>query len=112
VNPAESWLDRAGAHGGSRWRRGEDADDHAGKRHDRQPRDRARGALLLGAILGSAITAGATLVRTRCPRRTTSVHRLALHGVGGLHGSFNMTAFITPDVQRNVIYPAGFTIDV
>jgi hypothetical protein len=26
--------------------------------------------------------------------------------------SFAVTAYITPDIQRNVIYPTGFTIDV
>jgi hypothetical protein len=65
-----------------------------------------------GAILGSAITAGATLVRTALPSADYKPFIGVRYTVSAGFTAFNVTAFITPDVQRNVIYAAGFTIDV
>lgn len=65
-----------------------------------------------GAILGSAITAGATLLRAPLPSADYKTFIGLRYTVSAGFTSFAVTAFISPDVQRNVIYPAGFTIDV
>lgn len=64
------------------------------------------------AILGSAITAGATLVRTMLPSADYKKFVGLRYTVSAGFTSFNILAYLTPDPQRNVIYPAGFTIDV
>lgn len=64
------------------------------------------------AITGAQITAGATLVRTPLPSDDYKKFIGLRYTVSAGFTSFAVTAFITPDVQRNVVYPAGFTIDV
>jgi hypothetical protein len=64
------------------------------------------------AITGSAITAGATLVRTPLPSADYKKFIGIRYTVSAGFTSFAVTAYITPDIQRNVIYPTGFTIDV
>ena len=64
------------------------------------------------AILGSAITAGAVLVRTLLPSADYQRYVAVRYTVSVAFTAFAIQAFITPDVQRNKIYPGGFTIDV
>lgn len=63
------------------------------------------------AILGSAITAGATLVRILMPSADYKRFLGVRYTVSAGFTSFNILAFLTPDVQRNVIYPIGYTLD-
>lgn len=64
------------------------------------------------AILGSAITAGATLVRILIPSGDYQRYLGLRYTVSASFTAFQLLAYMTPDVQRNKIYPAGFTIDV
>jgi len=64
------------------------------------------------AITGAAIIAGATLVRVQMPSADYKTFIGLRYTVSAGFTSFAITAFITPDVARNVIYPVGFTIDV
>jgi len=64
------------------------------------------------AILGSAITAGATLVRVQLPSADYKRFLGVRYTVSAGFTSFPVMAFLVNDVQRNVIYPSGFTIDV
>lgn len=62
------------------------------------------------AILGSAVTAGATLVRVAIPSADYKRYIGLRYTVSAGFTSFEMLAYITPDPQRNVIYPTGFTV--
>lgn len=62
------------------------------------------------AILGSAITAGATLLRTMLPSADYKRFLGLRYTVSAGFTSFNILAYLTPDVQRNVIYPVGFAV--
>jgi hypothetical protein len=62
------------------------------------------------AILGSAITVGATLVRTPLPSADYKKFIGLRYTVSAGFTSFAILAFITPDPQRNVIYPTGFAV--
>lgn len=64
------------------------------------------------AILGSALTAGATVVRVQLPSGDYLRYLGVRFTVSAGFTSFNLFAFLTQDVQRNVTYPAGYTIDV
>lgn len=64
------------------------------------------------AILGSAITAGATLARVMLPSADYKRYLGLRFTVSAGFTAFNVFGFLTMDVQRNVIYPSGFTIDV
>lgn len=63
------------------------------------------------AILGSAITLGATLVRL--PLVSGDYKRFIglRYTVSAGFTSFNILAYITPDPQRNVIYPVNFVVN-
>jgi hypothetical protein len=63
------------------------------------------------AILGSAITAGATLVRVPLPSGDFKKFIGLRYTVSAGFTSFNILAYITPDPQRNVIYPTGFAVN-
>ena len=63
------------------------------------------------AILGSTITAGATLVRVKLPSGDYERYLGVYYDVSATFTSFTVEAFLTPDVARNVIYPSGITID-
>lgn len=62
------------------------------------------------AILGSAITAGATLVRIPIPSGDYKRYIGLRYTVSAGFTAFPVTAFITPDPQRNVIYPVGYAV--
>lgn len=64
------------------------------------------------AILGSAITAGATLFRVQLPSADYKRYLGLRYTVSAGFTSFPVMAFVVQDVQRNVIYPSGFTVDV
>jgi hypothetical protein len=63
------------------------------------------------AILGSAIIVGATLVRVPLPSGDYKKFIGLRYTVSAGFTSFNVLAFITPDPQRNVIYPTGFAVN-
>lgn len=66
-----------------------------------------------GAILGSAITAGATLVRVKLPSGDYKRYAGIRYTVSAGFTSFNILAYIVlGGIQRNKIYPANFTLDV
>jgi hypothetical protein len=62
------------------------------------------------AILGSAILAGATLVRTILPSADYKKFIGLRYTVSAGFTAFEILAYITPDPQRNVIYPTGFAV--
>ena len=62
------------------------------------------------AITGAAVTAGATLVRIPLPSADYKRFIGLRYTVSAGFTSFEMLAYITPDPQRNVIYPTGFTV--
>jgi hypothetical protein len=64
------------------------------------------------AITGAQITAGATLVRTQLPSDDYKRYMGLRFTVSAGFTAFAVFGFLTMDVQRNVIYPSGFTIDV
>lgn len=64
------------------------------------------------AITGAQITAGAMLVRVQIPSDDYKRYLGVRFTVSAGFTSFPVFAFLTPDVQRNVTYPSGFTIDV
>lgn len=64
------------------------------------------------AITGAQITAGATLVRVQLPSDDYKRFLGLRYTVSAGFTSFPVMAFLVNDVQRNVIYPSGFTIDV
>lgn len=63
------------------------------------------------AIAGSAITAGAVLARIKLPSGDYERYLGLRYTVSASFTSFQVLAFLTPDVARNVIYPSGITID-
>lgn len=63
------------------------------------------------AILGSAITLGATLVRVGLPSADYKRFIGLRYTVSAGFTSFNILAYLTPDPQRNVIYPVGFAVN-
>lgn len=64
------------------------------------------------AITGATLIAGYTAVRVMLPSADYKQFIGLRYTVSAGFTSFNILAYITPDPQRNVIYPAGFTIDV
>lgn len=62
------------------------------------------------AILGSAITLGATLWRIQLPSDNYKRYLGLNYAVSATFTSWNVLAFITPDLQRNVTYPTGFAV--
>lgn len=62
------------------------------------------------AILGSAITLGATLLRIPIPSADYKRFIGLRYTVSAGFTAFGLLAFITPDPQRNVIYPTGFAV--
>lgn len=64
------------------------------------------------AITGATLIAGYTAVRVQLPSADYKRYLGIRYTVSAGFTSFNILAYLTPDPQRNVIYPAGFTIDV
>lgn len=62
------------------------------------------------AILGSAITAGATLVRVQLPSADYKRYMGIRYTVSASFTAFNLLAYLTPDLARNLTYPTGFTV--
>lgn len=60
---------------------------------------------------GAQILAGTTLLRTQLPSADYKKFVGLRYTVSAGFTSFPVNAFITPDVDRNKIYPTGFTID-
>lgn len=63
------------------------------------------------AILGSAITLGATLVRVGLPSGDYKRFIGLRYTVSAGFTAFAILAYLTPDPQRNVIYPVGFAVN-
>lgn len=63
------------------------------------------------AITGALITAGATLLRIPLPSADYKRYIGLRFTVSAGFTSFPVWAAIVSDVQRNVIYPSGFTVD-
>lgn len=64
------------------------------------------------AITGATLVAGYTAVRVQLPSGDYKRYVGLRYTVSAGFTAFNILAYMTPDVQRNVVYPAGFTIDV
>lgn len=64
------------------------------------------------AITGATLVAGYTAVRIMIPSGDYLRYVGLRYTVSAGFTSFNILAYVTPDPQRNVIYPTGFTIDV
>lgn len=64
------------------------------------------------AITGATLVAGYTAVRVQLPSADYKRYLGIRYTVSAGFTSFNILAYLVPDPQRNVIYPAGFTIDV
>lgn len=63
------------------------------------------------AILGSAITLGATLARFQLPSADYKRFIGLRYTVSAGFTAFQITAYLTPDPQRNVTYPVGFAVN-
>lgn len=63
-----------------------------------------------GAVLGSALIAGATIVRVQLPSDNYKRFLGLRYTVSVAFTSFNVLAYMTPDIQRNFIYPIGFSV--
>lgn len=64
------------------------------------------------AITGATLVAGYTAVRVQLPSADYKRYLGIRYTVSASFTSFNILAYLTPDPQRNVVYPAAFTIDV
>jgi len=64
------------------------------------------------AITGATLVAGYVAVRTMLPSADYKRYLGLRYTVSAGFTAFNILAFFTPDPQRNVIYPSGFTLDV
>lgn len=63
-----------------------------------------------GAILGSAFIIGSTNVRVQLPSGDYKRFVGIRYTVSAGFTAFNLLAFLTLDIQRNVIYPVGFAV--
>lgn len=64
------------------------------------------------AITGATLVAGYTAVRVMLPSADYKRYLGLRYTVSAGFTAFAILAYFTPDPQRNVIYPAGFTVDV
>lgn len=64
------------------------------------------------AITGATLVAGYTAVRIQLPSGDYERYLGLRYTVSAGFTAFQITAYLTPDPQRNIIYPTGFTIDV
>lgn len=64
------------------------------------------------AFTGAQLIAGFICARLLLPSGDYKRYLGLRYTVSATFTAFNIVAFMTPDIQRNVIYPAGFTIDV
>lgn len=62
------------------------------------------------AIAGAALTAGATIVRVQLPSDSYKRFLGLRYTVSAGFTSFNILAYMTPDIQKNTTYPVGFTV--
>lgn len=60
---------------------------------------------------GAQLTAGAVLARVKIPSGDYERYLGISYTCSAAFTAFNILAFLTPDVDRNKIYPSGFTID-
>lgn len=63
-----------------------------------------------GAVTGAALTAGATIVRVQLPSDNYKRFLGVRYTVSVAFTAFNILAYLTPDIQRNFIYPIGFSV--
>lgn len=61
---------------------------------------------------GAQLIAGFVAVRSQLPSGNYERYLGVRYNVSATFTAFNVVAFLTPDIQRNITYPAGFTIDV
>lgn len=65
------------------------------------------------SVLLAALAVGATVVRVQLPSADYKRYMAVRYTVVGSNPTLgSVLAFLTPDIQRNVIYPSGFTLDV
>lgn len=62
------------------------------------------------AIVGAALTIGATVARVQLPSADYKRFVGLRYTVSAGFTSFNILAYLTPDIQRNVVYPVGFFV--
>lgn len=62
------------------------------------------------AILGSAITAGAILVRVQLPSADYKRYMGLRYTVSAAFTAFNVLAYLTADMQKQQTYPMGFVV--
>lgn len=62
------------------------------------------------AITGAQITLGATLVRVQLPSDDYKRYLGLRYTVSAGFTSFNILAYLTTDIQRNLTYPTGFSV--
>lgn len=60
---------------------------------------------------GAQLTAGAVLARVKIPSGDYERYLGIKYTCSAAFTAFNILAFLTPGVDRNVIYPSGFTVD-
>lgn len=63
------------------------------------------------AFTGAQITAGANLIRIPLPSADYKRYLGMRYTVSASFTAFQIAAFLTPDVNRNVIYASGYTVD-
>ncbi len=61
-------------------------------------------------LTGAQLTIGATILRTQLPSDNYKKFIGMRYTVSAGFTAFNVLAYITPDIQRNVIYPVGFQV--
>lgn len=62
------------------------------------------------ALTGAQLIAGFTAVRTQLPSADYKRFLGLRYTVSAGFTSFNILAYLTPDIQRNFIYPVGFAV--
>lgn len=62
------------------------------------------------AFTGAQLIAGFTIFRFQLPSADYKRFLGLRYTVSAGFTSFNVLAFLTPDIQRNVIYPVGFSV--
>ena len=68
--------------------------------------------LTTAALTGATLVAGYVAIRQMLPSGSYKRYLGMRYTVSAGFTAFNLVAFLTPDIQRNSIYAAGYTIDV
>lgn len=62
------------------------------------------------AIVGATLTAGAVLARVKIPSGDYKRYAGLRYTVSANFTAFQLLAWISPDIQRNIAYPVGFSV--